>query len=179
MVIPINLKDGIYTLQLWTTGVGQATPQSFSCADLDVSGGDESITCDDVVIPDENITQSLDKCWSCAEEFPDALGCRPPHRTEGGFGAKFGKFCYPGASHARDPRCTARGLRLTWLPACVPPENPVRKNPSKELIGYVPHELGGGDTLIGIAKTYQCCCTAEEIAVTTGWGGECARSAGA
>lgn len=96
MVIPINLKDGIYTLQLWSTGVGQATPQSFSCADLDISGGDESITCDDIAIPDENITQSLDKCWSCAEEFPDALGCRPPHRTEGGFGAKFGKFCYPG-----------------------------------------------------------------------------------
>lgn len=33
-------------------------------------------------------------------------------------------------------------------------------------------QVGPGDTLMGIAKTFQCCCTPTDIAVTTGWGGE-------
>lgn len=144
LVIPINLPDGIYTLQMWATGVGTGIAQSFSCSDLHITGGDDSITCPEIDVPEVNITQSLDQCWSCLEDNPDSLACRPPHLVEGGFGAKWGKFCYP--------------------------ENPVVKKPKMELIGFATHELGSGDTLLGIAKTFQCCCTAEDIATATGWG---------
>ena len=39
------------------------------------------------------------------------------------------------------------------------------------MIGFATHELGMGDTLLGIARVFQCCCTPEDIAVYTGWGG--------
>lgn len=145
LVIPINLREGVYTLQLWATAIGKALPHSFSCSDIFISGGDDSITCDDMVMPAMNDTENgLDRCLSCREEFPHAPQCRPPNQVEGGWGFLFGKFCFP--------------------------ETPVVKKPKMELIGYAPHELGPGDSLAGIAKAFQCCCTPTEIAVTTGWG---------
>lgn len=97
VVIPTNLKDGVYVLQLWSTGTGAALPHSFSCTDLEITGGDDSITCPPMEMPPANDTKhGLDRCWSCQETHPHHAGCKPPHQVEGGFGFKFGKFCFPG-----------------------------------------------------------------------------------
>lgn len=153
LVVPINLQDGVYVLQMWATGVGQASPHSYSCADLDISGGDTSIPAETNPLTSDNVTTVLDTCWSCWKDNPGTTACRPPHLVEGGFGFKWGEFAFP--------------------------SEPIVKKPKKKLIGYAPHELGMGDTLLGIAKVYQCCCTPEDIAVTTGWGGTFAAVDGA
>jgi len=85
-------------------------------------------------------------CWSCVLDAPEDDNCQPPKRQPAGFGGSFGEFCFPDE------------------PA------PATNGRADRLIGYRSHEVGAGDTLIGIAAGFGCCCTPKEIALASGWG---------